>query len=146
MTGEPAFEREQGRGFFDYLNDHPECGRRFDRGMANFAAAENPGIAAAYDYSRFGHIVDVGGGQGGFLAEILKLHPTVRATLFDLPQVISNPAYLGGEAFVGRWTTVAGNFFQSVPSGGDAYVLKRILHDWNDEQCGRILRVCREAM
>lgn len=146
MTGEPAFNRQHGMRYFDYLSNHPECGQWFDRGMANFATAENPAIAGAYDYSRFDNIVDVGGGQGGLLAEILKRHPTVRGTLFDLPQVIRNPAYLSKEAFAERWTTVGGDFFQSVPTGGDAYVLKRILHDWSDEQCLRILRCCREAM
>ena len=146
MTGEPAFNRQHGMGFFDYVRIHPECGEWFGRGLANFAAAENPGIAGVYDYSRFDHIIDIGGGQGGLLAEILKLHPNIRATLFDLPQVVKNPAYLSKEEFGDRWRTVGGDFFQSVPRGGDAYVLKRILHDWSDEQCVRILRCCREAM
>lgn len=129
MTGEPAFHRQHGMGFFDYLRGHPECGQWFDRGMANFATAENPAIAGTYDYARFDHIIDVGGGQGGLLAEILKRHPNVRGTLFDLPAVVRNPVYLSNEAFPERWTTVGGDFFQSVPMGGDAYVLKRILHD-----------------
>lgn len=146
MTGEPAFQRQHGIGFFDYLVDHPECGQWFDRGMANFATAENPAIAGAYDYTQFGQIVDIGGGQGGLLAEILKRHPNARGTLFDLPGVIRNPVYLHNEAFPDRWATVGGDFFQSIPAGGDAYVLKRILHDWSDEQCVRILRCCREAM
>jgi hypothetical protein len=146
MTGEPAFHRQHGMGFFDYLRDHPECGHWFDRGMANFATAENPAIAAAYDFSRFGQIVDVGGGQGGLLAEILRFHPMVRGTLFDLPQVIQNPAFLYEEAFAGRWTAASGDFFQFVPSDADAYVLKRILHDWSDVQCVRLLRCCRAAM
>jgi len=146
LTGQPAFSLQHGTGVFDYLKDHPECGQWFDRGMANFATAENPAIAGAYDYSRFGHIVDVGGGQGGLLAEILKRYPTVRGTLFDLPQVIRNPAYLCKEVLAERAATVCGDFFQSVPTGGDAYVLKRILHDWSDERCVRILRCCREAM
>jgi hypothetical protein len=114
--------------------------------MANFATAENPAIAGAYDYARFGHIVDVGGGQGGLLAEILRRHPTVRGTLFDLPEVVRNPVYLSQETFPERWATVGGDFFQSVPTGGDAYVLQHILHDWSDEQCVRILRCCRAAM
>lgn len=146
MTGEAAFARQHGMGFFDYVSQHPECNEWFDRGMANFAAAENPAIAGAYAYARFPHIVDVGGGQGGLLAEILKLHPTVRGTLFDLPQVISNPAYLRRELLPERWTTASGDFFQSVPTGGDAYLLKRILHDWSDDDCVRILRSCRAAM
>jgi hypothetical protein len=146
MTGQPAFNLQQGMGFFDYLGSHPECGRWFDRGMANFAAAENPAIAGAYDFSRFSHIIDIGGGQGGLLAEILKIHPKVHATLFDLPQVVQNPFYLSKEGLDGRWTAVGGDFFQSVPTGGDAYLMKRILHDWSDDQCVRILRCCRQAM
>jgi hypothetical protein len=146
MTGEPAFEHQHGMGFFDYVSARPACGQWFDRGMANFATAENPAIAAAYDFSQCNHIVDVGGGQGGLLAEILKLHPTVQATLFDLPQVIQNPAFLNAEAFAGRWTTASGDFFASVPAGADAYLLKRILHDWSDDECVRILRSCRAAM
>lgn len=146
MTGEPAFDRLHGMAFFDYVGVHPECGRWFDRGMANFAAAENPAIAGAFDYSQFRHVIDIGGGQGGLLAEILKRHPTVRGTLFDLPQVVRNRAELGEETFGERWTTVGGDFFQSVPRGGDVYVLKRIIHDWSDGQCVHILRRCREAM
>lgn len=146
MTGTSAFDRQHGMGFFDYVSQHPECSEWFDRGMANFAAAENPAIAGAYDYARFQHIIDVGGGQGGLLAEILKLHPTVRGTLFDLSQVISQPAYLHRESLPARWTTISGDFFQSVPVGGDAYILKRILHDWSDADCVRILRSCRAAM
>lgn len=146
ITGEPAFHRQHGVGFFDYLGDHPECGEWFDRGMANFATAENPAIAEAYDYGRFGHIVDVGGGQGGLLAEVLERHPTVRGTLFDLPQVVRNPGFLNKSTFVERCEAVGGDFFRSVPTGGDAYILKRILHDWSDEQCVRILRRCRAAM
>jgi len=146
MTGEPAFRQQQGMEFFDYLRAHPECSQWFDRGMANFAAAENPAIAEAYDYGQFRQIVDVGGGQGGLLAEVLKRHPAVRGTLFDLPEVVADPAYLANEPLNGRWRAAAGDFWQAVPAGGDCYVLKRILHDWNDEQCVRILRSCRAAM
>lgn len=146
LTGEPAFNRQHGMGFFDYLAERPECAGWFDRGMANFATAENPAIAAAYDFSGFAHVVDLGGGQGGLLAEILKRHPSVRGTLFDLPQVVGNPASLREPALAERWSTLGGDFFQSVPSGADAYVLKRILHDWSDDQCVHILRCCRAAM
>ncbi len=146
MTGEPAFHRQHGMGFFDYLRVHPACSQWFDRGMANFATAENPAIASAYDYARFRHIIDLGGGQGGLLAEILTRHPRVRGTLFDLPEVVRNPVHLSKAALPGRWSTVGGDFFQAIPAGGDAYVLKRILHDWSDEQCVRILRCCRAAM
>lgn len=143
-TGEPAFHRQHGMGFFEYLGSRPECGAWFDRGMANFAAGENRLIAGAFDFSGFAHVIDVGGGQGGLLAEILKRHANVRGTLFDLPQVVTNPAYLGETG--DRCQVVGGDFFRSVPRGGDAYVLKRILHDWGNDQCVRILRCCREAM
>jgi hypothetical protein len=143
--GEPAFDRQHGMGFFDYMRLHPECGAWFDRGLANFAAAENPAIASAYDFARFGRIVDVGGGQGGLLAEILARHAGVRAVLFDLPEVVADPAYLVS-ADPARWSAVGGDFFESVPAGADAYVLERIAHDWSDSQCVQILRRCREAM
>lgn len=146
MTGEPAFDRHHGMGFFDYLSHHPECGRWFDRGMANFASAENPAIAGAYDFARFERVVDVGGGQGGLLAEILRHHGGVRGTLFDLSEVVRNPVYLSSLGLPARWTADSGDFFQAVPAGADAYVLKRILHDWSDEHCVRILRCCRAAM
>lgn len=146
MTGQPAFEYQQGKRFFDYVQDHPECGRWFDRGMANFATAENSAMAQAYDFSRFGPLVDVGGGQGGLLAEILTSHPTVQGTLFDVPQVVQIPAYLDHARLSGRWRTVGGDFFQSVPVGGDAYLLKRILHDWSDAHCVRLLRNCAKVM
>lgn len=146
MTGQPVFAHQQGQPFFDYIRLRPECGSWFDRGMANFAAVENPSIANAYDFARFDHIVDVGGGQGGMLAEILTCYPTVYGTLFDLPHVVRNPASLGRDLLAGRWRVVGGDFFQSVPSGGDAYVIKRILHDWSDEQCVRILRCCAASM
>lgn len=146
MTGQPAFEHQQGQRFFDYVHDHPECGTWFGRGMANFATAENPVIAEAYDFSRFKQLMDIGGGQGGMLAEILARYPTVRGTLFDLPHVIQDPAGLQKNPLAGRWRTVEGDFFHSVPTGGDAYLLKRILHDWSDEQCVRILRSCAKVM
>ncbi len=146
MTGQPAFECQQGRRFFDYLQEHPDCGTRFDRGMANFATAENPVIAEAYDFSRCAHLVDVGGGQGGLLGEILARYSTVCGTLFDLPHVLHHSTGFQKNALADRWRTVEGDFFQSVPSGGEAYLLKRILHDWSDEQCVRILRNCAKVM
>ena len=147
MSGEPAFNMEHGMGFFDYLGSHPECGQWFNCGMANFSTVENPAIAGAYDYSTFSHIMDIGGGQGGLLAEILKIHPKVSATLFDLPQLVQNPIYLTNSGLdKRRCATISGDFFQSVPKGGDAYILKRILHDWSDDKCVSILRCCRQAI
>lgn len=142
ITNKPAY----GEGFFEYIETRPHCREWFDRGMANFSVGENPAIASAYDFSKFKRIVDVGGGQGGFLAEILKLYPTVTGTLFDMSAVIENPTYLNIAELEGRWEKISGDFFGSVPENGDAYILKRILHDWSDEKCVEILRSCRKAM
>jgi hypothetical protein len=145
-TGEPAFDQVNSAPFFDHLSQHPEASRWFDRGLANFAAAENAAIVEAYDFGSFRKIVDVGGGQGGFLGEVLKGYPSLRGTLYDRREVVEEPAYLTAAGLTGRWDVVAGDFFKSLPAGADAYVLKRILHDWNDEMCLKILRKCRGSM
>jgi hypothetical protein len=145
-TGEPAFNHVHSMGFFEHLSQHPEASSWFDRGLANFAAPENAAIVNTYDFTPFKQIVDVGGGQGGLLAEVLKTYPSVRGTLYDRSEVVLEPAYLTDAGVRDRCEVVAGDFFKSVPKGGDAYILKRILHDWNDQQCVKILRTCREAM
>jgi hypothetical protein len=145
-TGEPAFNRIHSTAFFEYLSQHPEASRWFDRGLANFATPENTSIVGAYDFRRFRNIVDVGGGQGGFLAEVLKAYPSVRGTLCDRSAVVAEPYYLRAAGVIDRCEVVAGDFFKSVPTGGDAYILKRILHDWNDDSCVQILRRCRDVM
>ena len=146
LTGEPGFNQIHGRGFFEYLIEHPEAGAWFDRGLANFAAPENAAIVAAYSFAKFKRVVDVGGGQGGLLAEILKADQSLMGTPFDLPQVVRNPAYLTLAGVANRCEIIGGDFFADIPRGGDAYILKRILHDWGDQQCLEILRRCREAM
>ena len=115
--------------------------------MTSFNVAVAEEIVAAYDFSRFGRIVDVGGGQGLLLAAILRRNPSARGLLFDLPQVVMEAREVLGGAGVGdRCTMKSGDFFQSVPEGGDAYVLKSIIHDWDDERARRILSNCRKAM
>jgi hypothetical protein len=146
LTAEPGFNHVAGLGFFEHVTRYPEAGAWFDRGLANFATMENAVIAGAYDFASLRRVIDVGGGQGGFLAEILKANPAVVGTLFDLPQVVQEPAYLTAAGVVERCEIVGGDFFKSVPSGGDAYILKRIIHDWSDEECVQILRTCRAAM
>lgn len=146
MTGQPGFDYVQGTGFFEYLAQHPAGGTWFDRGLANFATMENAAIVSCYDFGQFRRVVDVGGGQGGFLVEVLKAFPRVTGVLCDRPQVIQEPAYLTAAGLKDRCEIVGIDFFKSVPSGGDVYVLKRILHDWGDERSVQILRVCREAM
>lgn len=146
MTGQPGFDYVQGTGFFEYLAQHPAGGTWFDQGLANFATMENAAIVSCYDFGQFRRVVDVGGGQGGFLAEVLKAVPGVTGVLCDQPQVIQEPAYLTAAGLMDRCEIVGLDFFQSVPGGGDVYILKRILHDWGDERSVHILRTCREAM
>lgn len=146
MTGAPGFTSVHGMGFFDYLTQHPEAGVWFDRGLANFATMENTAIVSCYDFGPYHRVVDVGGGQGGFLAEVLQTFPSVNGVLYDRPQVIQEPAYLTATGLLNRYEVEGGDFFQSVPRGGDVYVLKHILHDWGDERSVQILRKCREAM
>lgn len=145
-TGESAFARVHGQPQFDYYRSHPEDAAVFDDAMTSVAS----GIYAtlgAYDFSRFATVVDVGGGNGAYLAGILKAHPGVRGILFDLPDVVERALPLLTEAGVAdRVEIVGGSFFDEVPAGADAYVLTAVVHDWNDEECVRILRNCRAAM
>lgn len=104
-------------------------------------------FVAAYDCSAFGTIVDVGGGRGALLAGVLRANPRVRGILFDLPHVVAGADALFAEAGVAdRARIVGGSFFESVPGGGDAYILSMILHDWDDARAGAILANCRQAM
>jgi hypothetical protein len=144
-TGESAFKHVHGENFFDFLNARPAAIERFDRGMASFSDAENKAVAAAFDFGSFRQILDVGGGRGGLLAEILKAYPSPRGVLYDQPQVIAQPDYLKAAGVLHRCEVVGGNFFERVPSGADAYVLKRIIHDWDDDSCKDILSRCRDA-
>jgi hypothetical protein len=145
-TGNPAFDHVAGTDFFSYHDQHPDVNDRFARGMANAAELENAAIAGAYDFSRFKCIVDVGGGRGGFLAAVLTAYPQVRGLLYDRPAVVNNPTYLHAAGVSTRCPTQWGNFFGSIPAGGDAYVFKRVLHDWDDAQCVSLLRLCRDVM
>ncbi|AGC47031.1 O-methyltransferase [Myxococcus stipitatus DSM 14675] len=144
-TGQTPFDRIFGKPFFDYLHHDPAQGAVFHQGMSSLSDMENGAIAASYDFTGLSSVVDVGGGHGGFLIEVLKLAPQVRGVLFDHGQVLAG-ARIAQAGFSQRCALEEGDFFQAVPKGAEAYVLKRILHDWNDETCVRILRNCREAM
>jgi hypothetical protein len=145
-TGEPAFNRAFGADFFDYLSSHPEIGAKFDAAMALQSAPENAAVAAAYPFGDAKVVVDVAGGRGGFLATLLKAHPNLRGILFDQQYVLDQPNHVKEAGLAAHCTFVGGNFFQSIPTGGDVYVLKRILHDWDDETAIKILKNCAAAM
>ena len=146
MTGEPAFDRAYGMPFFDYLAENPEVNSSFDRAMAQISGPENQAVAAAYDFGAHCLVVDVGGGRGGLLAAVLDRYPTVRGVLFDQPQVVADANLLADRYPAGRCTTAAGDFFRSVPPDGDAYILKRIIHDWDDDTAVDLLCRCRAAL
>jgi hypothetical protein len=114
--------------------------------MARISHVENPIIARSFPFDRHGWAIDVGGGQGGLLAAVLDEHPGVRGVLFDQPQVIAAPEMLADARYAGRWEAVAGDFFRTVPPGGDVYLLKRIVHDWDDDSALVILGNCRDAL
>jgi hypothetical protein len=144
-NGGNAFEAIHGLSYFAYLQQTPAAADIFHAGMANFSNTENASIAAAYDFSRFSSVVDVGGGYGGFLKEILSRTARLRGVLYETVDVCEHPERLMLADVRDRCDIVAGDFFVSVPPGADAYVLKRVLHDWSDDQCCSILRHCRDA-
>lgn len=147
QTGRTGFEKAQGMPLFDYLARHPEDASVFSGAMVGLHGAEPPAVAAAYDFSTFKTVVDVGGASGNMLAAILGRHLEPRGLLFDRPHVVADAGkLLKANGVADRVTVEAGDFFQSVPSGGDAYLLSHILHDWNDDQCLAILGHCRKAL
>jgi hypothetical protein len=145
-TGQNALEHNLGQMFFDYLARTPEAAALFDNGMTGFAALENGPIAGCHDFSGCQWVVDVGGGHGGFISEVLKRNPSLRGTLFDLEYVLSGPTVLAAEGVADRCDVVVGDFFKSIPAGADAYLVKRILHDWDDAECVAIMKSVRQAL
>jgi hypothetical protein len=146
-TGQPGFEQVHGTPLYAYLEQHPAAAAVFQEAMSGFSRQETAAILAAYDFTAVTHIVDVGGGQGGLLAALLTAHPQLRGVLFERPEVIAGalPELVGGP-LSGRSELVGGDFFHSLPAGGDCYLLKSVVHNWNDERCAAILRVCRAAI
>jgi hypothetical protein len=146
-TGQSAFTHVFGAPMFEYFKGHPDAAALFDAFMAEMTVAAASLIIEAYDFSGIATVVDVGGGNGAFLASILAAHPKMRGILFDLTHVTSGaPAPLHRAGIGDRCATIAGSFFDTVPAGADAYILKSVLHDWSDEECLRILKNCNSAM
>jgi hypothetical protein len=146
-TGEGNFSRVLGMSMFDYLAAHPERGAIFDRMMASFHGPETAAIVEAYDFSAIRALVDVGGGNGDVLRAILEASPNTRGVLFDLAGVAERAqAALAGDPVLGRMSFRSGDFFKDVARGGDAYILRHIIHDWNDDESVQILQCCRAAM
>lgn len=146
-TGEIAFDNFFGVDVWKYFQQNPEDAAIFNNSMSNMTAAANEAITSRYDFSQFGTIVDVGGGHGGLITSILQQHPEVKGILFDAVEVIEGARpKIEAAGLADRLETVAGDFFKSVPAGGDAYIMKWIIHDWDDEKSKTILRNCRNRM
>jgi len=148
-TGEIPFLKAHGVPAFEYLEKHPDSLKIFGETMTNVSSTENPAIAAAYKFSGIRTLVDVGGGNGSLLASILKANPKLKGVLFDLPSVstrANQDRYVTAKGIAERCTLQSGDFFEAVPKGGDAYIMKRTLHDWDDERCAKILSNCCTAM
>lgn len=146
VSGERAFDGVFGEAFFDRLAHEPHDASIFNDAMSSFSDLELPTLLARYDFSRFERLVDVGGGHGALLNGILTGTPSVHGVLFDLPGVVDDEASLLVDRNKVNCDVVAGSFFDWVPGGSDGYVLKRILHDWNDEDALKILVNCRRAI
>lgn len=145
-TGEPSFAAANGLPFFDYLAAEPELEDRFTAAMTALGAGGAEPLAAAIRPERFTSLVDVGGGAGLQLAALLRAAPDLRGVLLDLPSVVAQaPAVLGSRGVADRCEIVAGSFFDAIPSGADAYLLRTVLHDWSDEEASRILERVAQA-
>ena len=145
-TGKPAFDHVFGSPFFDYMAKNPDAQGTFDAAMSSGSDVYLASLADAYDF-RARTLVDVGGGNGSLSAIILKRHPQLEAVIYDQPQVLeAADRYLTDAGLRERCRLVPGNFFESVPEGGDVYFLSNIVHDWDDERAIQILKNCRAAM
>jgi SAM-dependent methyltransferase len=145
-TGEPGLRKAFGVGLFEYLAAHPDDSAWYDEAMMGFYSAVGPNVVAAYDFSPFTAVADLGGGTGTLLATILRANERLRGTVFELsyaaPRARETIEKLG---LATRCDVVEGDFFKAVPGGYDVYILSHVLHDWNDEQALAILRNCRAA-
>lgn len=150
QTGQPTFNRLFGADLFQYFTQHnPQSAKIFNDSMTGFSEQVNMPIATAnYDFSAIDTLVDIGGGMGTQLMTLLNVHPAIRkGILFDRPPVIAQAqAAVTASGLGERCELIAGNFFEGIPQGADAYFMKQIIKDWSDEQCVQLLTRCRQAM
>jgi hypothetical protein len=147
QTGETAFDHVFGMGPWQYRARNPEPAKVFDEAMANLTGMFNTAVLSSYPFSRFNKIVDVGGGDGSLLIAILEANPTVKGMLFDLPHVAEKAKHrITNAGLAGRCQVVAGDAFASVPDGGDAYILSRLIMSWDDARSIAILKNCHRAI
>jgi hypothetical protein len=147
QTGQNAFQHAVGSDFATYFLGHPELARTFNSFMGSVTAEVTPAVVSAYDFGDLQTLVDVGGGIGTLLRAILRTYPTASGCVMDLPHVEAQAEQaIADDNLAGRCHFAAGDFFEHVPPAADAYLLKSVLHDWDDAACIAILRSCRAAM
>lgn len=146
-TGEIAFDKAFGEPVWEFFAKHEANARIFNDSMSGMTAQAEQALHAAYDFAGINTLLDVGGGHGGLITSILKKNPSMRGILFDAPQVIEGArAKLAESGTADRCEAIGGNFFKSIPAGGDAIIMKWIIHDWNDEQSITIMKHCHAAL
>lgn len=146
-TGKPVIKNIFGMDIFDYLANDASAAKLYNQAISNFSEKQDVAITSGYNFSFIRNLVDVAGGRGTLIASILKANLTMQGILFDLPHVVADTKPLiEALELQDRCQLVGGNFFESVPTGGDAYLLRYIIHDWDDERAITILKNCYEAM
>ena len=146
-TGQPAFDHVHGKSLFAYLDDAADAAVLFNDFQTSMTRQDAAAVVGAYGFTEFTRVFDVGGGHGALITAVLKACPGTTGIVFDQPAVIEGTKQrLRAEGLADRCTCIGGDFFESVPAGGDVYVLKDIVHDWDDDRATAILRNCRRAM
>jgi len=146
-TGKSAFECVYDMNLFEYMQQNPEANRVFNAAMTSLSSLVEPTLIESYDFSSVHTLVDIGGGSGTLMLPLLRANLNMQGILFDLPHVITDfKDALESSGLGDRCTLASGDFFESVPTGGSLYIMKHILHDWDDERCIAILKNCHQAM
>ena len=146
-TGATAFDHVHKMGFFEYMADHPEQGRVFDQAMTSNSGPEVAAVVEAYDFSGIGTLVDVAGGHGSMMEAILRANPGMKGVVADMASVLEGTRQRIAASGLGeRFSATEMDFFKSIPAGADAYVLKHIIHDWEESKALAILKNCHTAM
>ena len=147
QTGQPAVEHVHGKPAFECFSSVPDVAFAFNEAMTVISAALAPAVLDAYSFEGIGTLLDVAGGHGYFICEVLNRYPQMKGMLLDLPSVVDGAKCAICERRMDhRCEPIAGNFFEHIPAGADAYFMQHIIHDWDDEHCIRILANCRKAM
>jgi hypothetical protein len=146
-TGKPAFDRIFGKPIFDYLQEHPEQAKIFDAAMTGIHGPETQAMLDSYDFGGVGTLVDIGGGNASVITTVLKSYSKLKGILYDLPGVIERArGAIATAGLSGRCSAIGGSFFDAVPAGGDAYMMRHIIHDWDDDKSLTILRHVRKVI